>query len=90
MKNILYENKIIQKNGKKIVYNLNPSRKVDLQWDNLKSQVKEYPKIHQRDGWEILFSNKLIYNASNPHRNILFTNIKEIEPYDVPYENLAK
>jgi hypothetical protein len=35
-------------------------------------------------------SNKFIYNASNPHRNILFTNTKEIEPCDVPYENLTK
>jgi hypothetical protein len=54
MKKILYEKKFIQKDGKKFVYNLNPSRKVDLEWDNLESQVKEYSKIHQRDGWEIL------------------------------------
>jgi hypothetical protein len=52
--------------------------------------TKEYTKIHQTNGWEILFSNKLIYNASNLHKNILFTNTKEIEPYDVSYENFAK
>jgi hypothetical protein len=45
---------LYKKMGKKFLYNLNPSRKVDLEWDNLESQVKEYSKIHQRDGWEIL------------------------------------
>jgi hypothetical protein len=58
MKKILYEKYIYKKMGKKIVYNLNPSRKADLEWDNLESQVKEYPKIHQRDGWETILSNK--------------------------------
>ncbi len=34
--------------------------------------------------------NEIIDNASNPHKNILFTNTKEIEPYDVSYENFAQ
>ncbi len=33
--------------------------------------------------------NEIIDNASNTHKNILFTNIKKIEPYDVSYENFA-
>jgi hypothetical protein len=75
---------------KKIVYNFNPSNNFDIDWDNLESQVKEYTKFHQTNGWEILFSNETIDNASNPHKNILFTNTKEIELYDVSYENFAQ
>jgi hypothetical protein len=37
-----------------------------------------------------LFSNEIIDNASNSHKNILFTNTKEIEPYGVSYENFAQ
>jgi hypothetical protein len=29
-------------------------------------------------------------NVSNPHKNILLTNTKKIEPYDVSYENLTQ
>jgi hypothetical protein len=47
-------------------------------------------KFIQTNGWEILFSNEIIDNASNPHKNMLFTNTKEIEPYDVSYENFAQ
>jgi len=46
---------MIQKMKKKKF--LNPSRNFDIEWDNLESQVKEYTKNHQTDGWEILFSN---------------------------------
>jgi hypothetical protein len=28
------------------------------------------------------FLNEIIDNANNPHTNILFTNTKEIEPYE--------
>jgi len=31
---------------KKIVYNFNQSKKFNIEWDNLESQVKEYTKIH--------------------------------------------
>jgi hypothetical protein len=37
-----------------------------------------------------LFSNEIIDDASNPHKNILLTNTKDIEPYDVSYENLTQ
>jgi hypothetical protein len=75
---------------KKIVYNLNPSNNFNIEWDNLEWQVKEYTKIHQTNGWEILFLNEIIDNASNPHKNIFFINTKEIKPYDVSYENFAQ
>jgi hypothetical protein len=55
----------------------------------LESQVIEYKKIHQTNGWENLFLNEIINNASNPHKNILFINTKKIEPFDVSYENFA-
>jgi hypothetical protein len=55
-----------------------------------RSQVKEYTKIHQTNGWEILFLNEIIDNESNPHKKILITNTKEIEPYDVSYENFTQ
>ncbi len=37
-----------------------------------------------------MFSNEIIDDASNPHKNILLTNTKDIEPYDVSYENLTQ
>ncbi len=73
---------------KKIVYNFNRSNNFDIEWDNLKSQVKEYTKIRQTNGWEFFFLNEIIDNASNPHLKNKITNTKKIEPYDVSYENL--
>jgi hypothetical protein len=35
------------------VYNFDSSNKYDIEWDNLKSQVKHYMKIHEANGWEI-------------------------------------
>jgi hypothetical protein len=52
---------------KKFVCNFKPFKFFDIEWDNLKSQVKEYTRIHQTNGWEILFLNEIIDNASNPH-----------------------
>ncbi len=78
----------IKKKQKIIVYNLNPSKYFDIEWDNLKSQVKEYTKLHQINGWEI--SNELIDNVSNPHKNTLLSSTKGIEPYDVSYEKFAQ
>jgi hypothetical protein len=50
------------------VYNLNPFNNLDIEWDNLKSHIKEYTKIHRTNGWENLFLNEIIDNASNPHK----------------------
>jgi undecaprenyl pyrophosphate synthase len=74
----------------KILYNFNPSNNFDIEWDNLESQIKEYTKKCQTNGWEILFSNEIIDNASNPHKYIVFVNTKKIELYVVSYENFAK
>jgi hypothetical protein len=74
----------------KIVYNFNPSNNFDIEWENLESQIKEYTKNCQTNGWEILFSNEIIDNASNPQKYILFVITKEIELYVVSYENFAK
>jgi len=46
----------------------NPSNNSNIEWDNLESQVKEYTKIHQTNGWEHWFSNEIIDNASNPQK----------------------
>ncbi len=67
---------------RKIVYKFNPSNNYDIEWDNLESQVKEYKKIHQTNGWENLFLNEISNNANNPCKNTLFTNTKKIEPYE--------
>jgi hypothetical protein len=80
----------IEKMRKKFVYNFNPSNNYDIKWDNLESQVKEYIKIHQTNGWENLFLNEIIDNATNPYKNILLVNTKENKPYDVSYENSAQ
>jgi hypothetical protein len=53
------------------VYNFNPSNNVDIEWNNLESQVKEYTKIHQKNKWKNLFLNEIIDKSSNPQKNIL-------------------
>jgi hypothetical protein len=35
------------------------------------------------------FSNEIVDDASNPNKNILFTNVENIEPYDISYENFS-
>jgi hypothetical protein len=47
-------------------------------------------KIHETNVLDNLFSNEIVDNASNPNKNILFKNVKNIEPYDTSYENLLK
>ncbi len=47
-----------KKMWKTFIYNFNPSNNSNIEWDNLESQVKEYTKIHQTNGWEILFRMK--------------------------------
>ncbi len=54
-----------------------------------KIKVKAYLKIHGKNGWEKIFPNEIINNVSNPHKNVLFTNTKNIEPYDLSHENFA-
>ncbi len=77
-KNVYMEPKNwIKKTRKKIVHNFNPFKKIDIEWDNLESQFKEYTRIHQTNGWGKLFLNKIIDNANNPHKNVLFTNTKK-------------
>jgi uncharacterized FlgJ-related protein len=61
---------------KRICILFNPSNNSDIELDNLKSQVKEYKKIHQTNGRKEIFLNEIINNANNPHKNILFINIK--------------
>jgi len=36
----------IKKMQKRIVYNFNPSNNFNIEYDNLKPQVKKYTKIH--------------------------------------------
>jgi len=71
MERCLYgEKNDIEKVWKKFVCNFNPSNNSNIEWDNLKSQVKEYTKIHQTNGRKIFILNEIINNASNPHKNI--------------------
>jgi len=35
------------------------------------------------------FSNEIVDDASNPNKIILFTNVENIEPYDISYENFS-
>jgi hypothetical protein len=74
---------------RKFVYNFNPSNKYDVQWDNLKSKLKNIYENSWKNGWEKLFPNEIISNVINPHKNILLTNTKNVEPYDLSYENFA-
>lgn len=54
-----------------------------------KIKVKTYMKIHEKNGWEKLFPNEIISNVINPHKYVLFANTKNVEPYDLSYENFA-
>ncbi len=63
---------------KEFVYNFNLSNNFDIKWNDLESQVKEYTKIHQTNGWEILVSNEIIDNASNPHKKYYSLIVKKL------------
>lgn len=42
-----------------------------------------YTTTHETNGWEnVMFDNDLTINVNNPHKNVSFTNTKEIEAYD--------
>jgi hypothetical protein len=43
--------------------------------------------MNEINGWENHFSNEIIIKASDPHKNVLSTNMKEIEPYELMFEN---
>jgi hypothetical protein len=51
-------------------------------------KLKNTIKLHQTNGWKI--PNEIIDNVNNPHKNTLFSGTKDIEPYDVSYENFAQ
>ncbi len=72
---------------KKIVYKFNQNNKYGDEWDHLQEQVKEYTKMNEINGWKNLFSNETIIKASDWQKNTLFTNMKEVEPYDLTCEN---
>ncbi len=67
------------------MYNFNPSNSYDVEWDNLESHFKKYVKTHETNVLDNLFPNELVDDASNPNKNILLTNAKNIEPYDISY-----
>ncbi len=54
------------------------------------SYIKTSKKIYKNE-WKkmggIFFSNKIIIKASDHHKNMLSTNMKEVEPYDLLFEN---
>jgi hypothetical protein len=72
------------------VYNFNPSNNYDVEWDNLKSHLKKYVKIHETNVLDNLFSNEMVDGGSNPNKNILLANVENIEPYNISFENLLR
>jgi hypothetical protein len=46
-------------------------------------EVEIYGKNHETsgNGWESFLSKELIINAKNPHINVHFINIKQVEQY---------
>jgi len=80
----------IQKTPNKIVYNFNQNGDCNNEWDDLQSQFFKYTQKHKISGWENLFSKEIINNVSIPKKNALITNLKEIKPYDLKYENNKK
>jgi hypothetical protein len=47
-------------------------------------------KIHETNGWKNILKNRIIIESNNPHKNSLVTNVKEVEQYDLTYENQTK
>jgi hypothetical protein len=43
--------------------------------------------MNEINGWELFFSNETIIKASDLRKNVLSTNMKEVEPYDLTFEN---
>jgi hypothetical protein len=43
--------------------------------------------MNEINGWENYFSNEIIVKANDPHKNVLSINMKEVEPYDLMFEN---
>jgi hypothetical protein len=80
---------ILKKSKKQFVCNFNPSNNYDVEWDNLKSHLKKYVKIHETKVLDNLFSNEMVDDASNLNKNILLTNAENIEPYNISYKNLV-
>ncbi len=72
------------------MYNFNPSNNYDVEWDNLKSHLKKYVKIHETNVLDNLFSNEMVDGGSNPNKNILLANVENIEPYNISFENLLR
>jgi hypothetical protein len=57
------------------------------EWDNLQSQVQEYTKKNEINGWKFIIINETNLHISNMTLNI-FTNTKEVELYDLTFMNI--
>jgi hypothetical protein len=55
-----------EKIRKKIVYDFNILKDYHDEWDNFQSQVQEYTKKHEKNGWENIIINEINLNANNP------------------------
>lgn len=47
-------------------------------------------KIHETNVLDNLFFNKMVDDASIPNKYILLTNVENIGPYNISYENLFR
>jgi len=69
------------------VYNFNISNKYDDEWYLLQSKIKEYTKIHEINGWEILcLMMNLTVWKTHSKIHCLDINVQGIEPYDLTFE----
>jgi hypothetical protein len=76
---------------KKNLFEFNNINKNDDDWNNSKSKMIKYANLYETNGWEYLLSKEnFIIDANNPNKKELFTNTKEVEPYDSSYENKKK
>ncbi len=76
---------MLKKLKKQFVYKLNILNDYGDEWDNLQSQVQEYTKKHEINGWENIIINEIDLHTSNLILN-MFTNTKKIELYNLKYE----
>ncbi len=51
--------------------------------EDLQSKLKKNTKFHELNGWEILVSKEILLNVNDPSINVLFTDIKKVESYDL-------
>jgi transcriptional regulator of heat shock response len=50
-------------------------------------KTKKKVEIHEINGWENIFQNKIIIETNKSHKHSLIKNVNEVEKYDLTYKH---